>query len=246
MANQAWLDVVRQRLTKHALPPTYIQRFLGELSDHLEDLKEETMSAESDVYSRLGEPSQVADAAVVAYRRRSFLGSHPVAAFLVFGLSPVVSLLALVALVIAGLVILPDGWDKPLFAGLSQFGPSASVAVAYLGSLLTVVIPSILVSILYCWLAGRSGIGRKWILLSCTILAVLAALPSCTAKVSLIPAESWMRIGLWRPDSMGHVCYFFTWTLCRPQQLMQFLVPLAIGCWFMWRRRDHRELQVAS
>ena len=37
-----------------------------------------------------------------------------------------------------------DSGQRPLFAGLSQFGPSASLAVAYLVSLLTIVIPSIL------------------------------------------------------------------------------------------------------
>jgi hypothetical protein len=165
---------------------------------------------------------------------------------IVFGVSPVVSLVALVALVVAGLLVLPDGWDKPLFVGLSQFGASASVAVAYLGSVLTVVIPSIVASILYCWLAGRSGISKKWILLSCTILAVTAALPVCTAKVSATPAESWMRIGLWYPQSIRHLHYFFAWTFCRPQQLIQFLFPLAIGLWFMRRKHDQGQLQLAS
>ena len=85
MANLPWLDEVRRRLAKRGLPPSYVQRFAEELSDHLEDFKEENMSTEADVYSRLGKPEQVANAAVAAYRRRSFLGRHPTAAFLVFG-----------------------------------------------------------------------------------------------------------------------------------------------------------------
>ena len=40
MANQPWLDEVRERLARQALPPSYIQRFMEELSDHLEDIKE--------------------------------------------------------------------------------------------------------------------------------------------------------------------------------------------------------------
>jgi hypothetical protein len=219
---------------------------MDELADHLQDLKEESMSTQTDAISRLGEPEQVAEAAVVAYKRRSFLGRHPLAALLVFGVSPVISLVALVAVVIAGLLVLPDGWDKPLFAGLSHVGPSASVAVAYLFSLLTVVIPSILASILYCWLAGRSGINKKWVLLSCTMLAVLAALPSCEAKVALIPADSWAGLRPWWPDSIGHFYYFFTRTFCNPRQLMQLLVPLAIAWWFMRRKREQGEMQLAS
>jgi hypothetical protein len=246
MANQHWLDEVLSRLEERGLPPNYMQRFVEELSDHLEDFKEESVGTEADVYARLGKPEQVAQAAVVAYRRRSFLGRHPTAAFLVFGLSPIASLVALVALVIAGLLVLPDGWDKPLFSGLSQFGPAASVPMAYLGSLLTVVIPSILASILYCRLAGRSNIGKRWMWLSCTVLALVAALPMCTAKVSGAPEESWMRIGVWLPQSARQSYNYFFWTFCRPQQLMQFLVPLAVACWFMRRKGDAVRRQLAS
>ncbi len=93
MDSQPWLGKVRQRLAEHTLPPNYVQRFMEELTDHLEDLKEEGMDRNS--FSRLGEPEQVAEAAAIVYRRRSFLGRHPAAAFLVFGVSPVVSLIAL-------------------------------------------------------------------------------------------------------------------------------------------------------
>lgn len=243
MVKQPWLDEVRWRLTRHALPPSYIQRFVEELSDHLEDLKEENMDTDA-ACSRLGKPSQVADGAAMGYRRHSLLGRHPVMALLVFGLLPVVSLVALVALEIGGLLVLPDGWGKPLFAGLSRLGSSASVLAAYLVSLL-IVVPSVFVSVLYSWLAGRSGIGRKWILLSCTILAVLAALPMCTARIAGTSADSWISIGLWRPENMWHLHDFFSWTFCRPQQLIQFLVPLAIGCWFMWRMDVKGQLESA-
>ena len=95
MANLPWLDEVRKRLAEQALPPSYVQRFMEELSDHFQDVTEEIMSTEASVSSRLGEPEQVAKAVVTAYRRRSFLGRHPTAAFLVFAVSPVVSLAAL-------------------------------------------------------------------------------------------------------------------------------------------------------
>ena len=74
MANQAWLDEVRERLAKHTLPPAYIRRFMDELSDHFQDITEENMGTEANVLSRLGEPEHVAESAATAYRRRSFLG----------------------------------------------------------------------------------------------------------------------------------------------------------------------------
>jgi len=221
------------------LPPSYVQRFVEELTDHFQDITEETMRAEENVWSRLGEPDQVADAAVTAYKRRSFLGRHPALAFLVFGVSPVVSLFALVALATGSMWIFDEACNrlgantKDLIAGLGRFGPSASVALAYLGSLLIVVIPSILASILYCWLARRLGIGTKWILLSCAMLAVLSALFFCTAKVSAIPEENWLRLGFNSPQHISRLYGLFVWIVFSPRQLMQFLVPLVIGCWFL-------------
>ncbi len=70
MDSQRWLDRVRERLAKRVLPPSYVQRFIEELTDHLEDLKEEKM--EGDASSRLGEPDQVVDNAIAEYQQRSF------------------------------------------------------------------------------------------------------------------------------------------------------------------------------
>ena len=54
MESQPWLNRVRERLARQLLPPSYVQRFVEELSDHLEDVKEDGMDHNSS--SRLGEP----------------------------------------------------------------------------------------------------------------------------------------------------------------------------------------------
>jgi hypothetical protein len=120
------------------------------------------------------------------------------------------------------------------------------VALAYLGSLLIVLIPSILASILYCRLARRLGVGKTWMLLSCAMLAVLSALFLCTARVSAIPEENWLRLGINFPQSISHLYGTFVWIILSPRQLMQFLVPLAIGWWFLRRKHDQGQLQLAS
>jgi hypothetical protein len=252
MANPSWLDSVRKRLFRQGLPPSYVQRFMGELSDHLEDVKEENM--EGDAVPRLGEPEEVAEAAVVAYRRRSFLGRHPAAAVLVFGVSPVVSLAALFAIAYVVLFAFLEVYERiggnvqHFLAGLSRFGLPASVALPYVMSLLTIVIPCILASLLYCRLARRLALGKKWMLLSCVVLALLAALPICSVKLSGIPGENALRWGVWNPwgpQGMRGLPSFLVWLLCRPRQLIQFLVPLAIGCWLLRRKRERDRLQVA-
>jgi len=206
------------------------------------------MSTEADTQSRLGEPKQVAEAAVTAYKRRSYLGRHPLAALLVFGVSPVVSLVALMAL-----GFLPLGACEELghhyLASLRQFEPFASAIVPYLMSLWTVVIPCILAAILYCRLARRLGVGQRWALLSCVTLALLVAMLSCSARISALPGKSALMYGIWNPCdflSITKLGWFVRWVFFSPRQLIQLLVPLAIGWWFIRRNRDQDKLQLAS
>ena len=138
------------------------------------------------------------------------------------------------------------GVNEHSLADLSRFEPFASVVLPYAMSLLTVVIPSILASILYCRLARLLGIGKKWMLVSCVILAVLAALPICSVGLCSIPGKTALRWGVWNPGSVRHLTGFIVYTLCRPRQLMQFIVPLATGWWFMRRKHGGGRLQLAS
>ena len=223
MANQPWLDEVRRRLAKHALPPSYIQRFVEELSDHLEDFKEENMGTEADVCSRLGEPEQVAKAAVVAYRRRSFLGRHPTAAFLVFAVSPVATLIATALVVYCTFaVVCVVLWDIAFIDQLWQIETCGFLAWG-VTTLVSIVIPSILVSFLYCELAHYLGIGRKWIFAACSVLAALAG----TVWWCATPGGSSSI------NSLNILVGFHN-----PLQLVQFIIPLVIGWLFVRRKRE--------
>jgi uncharacterized integral membrane protein len=236
MANQAWLEEVQRRLAQSNLPPTYVQRFAEELSDHLEDFKEENMNTDTNGLARLGDPKQVAEAAVVAYRQRSFLGRHPTVAFLVFGLSPVVSLIVLFVAFscLIGLSLFSIGITNEQS---NRLGIVGSAVACFMQSLLTVVIPSILATILYGQLAKRLDIGRKWILLSSVTLAVFAS-SICYWRVET-EGPSWMLGFLWSG-------FFSGGSVAQIQHLVQFVVPLAVGWWFMRHGRNHDQLQLAS
>jgi len=225
MDSQPWLSSVQQRLAKHALPPSYVQRFVEELTDHLEDLKENEMNMEDNLVSRLGEPEQVAEAAVTAYRRRSFLGRHPAAAFLVFGISPVVSLIVPSIVFACLLGVTEFGFGiNPFRAGI------AGEVIVLLVSLLAITVPSILATIVYCKLGKRLGVGRKWILASCVTFTVFAS-----------------STGFWRAESGQH-CLGLLWPglwglgglVTLTQHLVSLIVPLAIGWWFMRRKSEQR------
>ena len=193
MANLPWLDEVLNQLVKRGLPPSYVERFAGELSDHLDDFKEENM--EADVSSRLGEPEQVVEAAAMAYRRRSFLGRHPTMALLVFAISPVMAQYILFVAVLA----------ISVGSGATNWHENHWIFS------LIIAVCSTFLSILYCELAMRLGIGRKWMFASCTALGGVAmflefAFSACTVTV-LLP--------------------------------VQLATPLAVGWWFIKRTYNH-------
>ncbi len=241
MATPPWLDEVLKRLRKHSLPPTYVQRFADELSDHFQDLKEENMKTETDVYSRLGAPEQVADAAAVAYRRRSFIGRHPLAAFFAFAVSPVVSLILLFGVMAFGMYVLGTAAEYCGIVGNGFIrrnppGPFAMVMLHCVFSLCTIIIPALVASIFYCKLSKRLGMGRKWMCVACAVLALTAMLPFCFISPATIPSATGhyaVQFGLVLNIPLK-ISGIWCW-LSSGERLIQALVPLAIGGWFFWR-----------
>jgi hypothetical protein len=201
MANQPWLDRVRERLARQALPSAYIERLTEELSDHLEQLKEDGMEANPS--SRLGEPQQVVAAAAAAYRRRSFIGRHVAAAFAVFVISPVIVQYFLTLL--GTLAVLMIRGDYGLVLGRDHWILSPIVFVV-----------STFMSILYCELAVRLGVGRRWMAVCCVMLSIMSALLEFAAGSQTVT----------------------------PLLPVQGAVPLAVGWWFA--RRMHSPIREAT
>jgi hypothetical protein len=228
MANRPWLEEIGQRLANDRLPPAYIRRFMDELADHFQDITEENMTNDQAVLSRLGQPGQIAEAAVAAYRQRTFLGRHPSARFWVFAVSPLAAMFSaflLMCLGIVGLVAVCEKCgvrlaDKSLLGGLN---PSI---LNWGFALLTTILPAALLTLLYCRFARRFEIGKKWMIASCFALALVAMLPFQNIAISDIPGKSMLSIGLGFPPGIP--------------QLLQLLVPLAVGVWFL--RRSRREV----
>ena len=85
MLDQHWLNDVRMECGRQRLPPIYVDRLVGELSDHLTELMEDSMSMEASEHpsALLGSASEIVAAATSEYRRRRFSGRHPWFAFIV-------------------------------------------------------------------------------------------------------------------------------------------------------------------
>jgi hypothetical protein len=239
MANRPWLDDVRARLARHALPPIYVRRFMEELSDHLEDLMEETMSTVSEVYSRLGEPEQVANAAATAYRRRSFLGRHPAAAFLLFAVSPIAAMIALEAaallLIVAAAELIGE---NTLFSFTHRLGAFGQTTVPYVLTFITVVVPSVALCILYCKLGKRLGMKKGWMFASCAVVSFMAMCIFWSASFSNMPGQNRLACGL--GFTLGGDWIPLLRSLC------QFIIPLAVGWGYIRRQGKAGQTQLAA
>ncbi|MGD9127281.1 MAG: hypothetical protein PVH19_07855 [Planctomycetia bacterium] len=231
MANRQWLEAVQRQLADSKLPSAYIQRFMEELSDHLEDLKEETMRNENDCAEQLGDPAQVADAAVVAYRKRTFFGRHPIAKFLAFGVSPLPAMLLTLILNAIFLGLLSQfleyiNVDMYLTRFFQKLDPNA---LKWMAAIFTLVLPTMLLAILYCRWARRSKVNKKWMLISCGIFSFLSLHLVYLVKISEVAGESQLCIGAgFGTQILLHLSFL---------QLTQMLGPLAVGLWYALRTK---------
>ena len=104
---------------------------------------------------------------------------------------------------------------------------------SYAAALATLVLPAILLCVLYGRVAKRVYLSNKWAHVSCVLLAVQAGL--CHFHVD-------------PPDNVFGADNVFgmEFGLHSIVQVSQFLIPLAIGWWFLRRKDGEVRLQMAS
>jgi hypothetical protein len=232
-----WLEELREQLARRKLPPAYVARLMGELSDHVTDLMEDQMSTDAlesrNVFERLGAPQDVAQQAAAEYRRRSFCGRHPI---LIFVVLPVVTLVALfyaelTGLAGLGMVLKSAGaeWSS------DRFSPTAAGGMRLFctGSLL---VPAALTAMLFAWLGAKTGVPRKWPAITCVFLGLLAAASHMDLYMSPLPNQSRLTLGLG----------FSTAITALFVQLSKFAVPVLIGMWMFKRRMRASSRAVAA
>ncbi len=226
MDARPWLNELRAELARRKLPPLYVERFVLELSDHFSDCMEDRMSTDAKdlhgVFQRLGSPSQVASSAAQEFRRAKFSRRHPV---LMFVLMPVLSLPILwfskIALVI--LLIKTLGIEEGKVDIHSTVWRSADAALPYLMVAMTAM-PVAIAATCFCMLARRADVNWKWLLAACGVLAIVGC--AGMAQITLPTATSTGSLSF----GLGYSAH------PSPLQMLQFLVPLAIGGWAIWRQ----------
>lgn len=194
------------------------------------------MNTEVNAVSRLGEPNELADAAVLAYRQHGFFGRHPSAKFWVFAVSPLASLVTLFVVAFGGMYGVFTLYDwLGINLHIKQYDPAASLMMPYAMSLVMVILPGVAASLFYCKLGERLGLGKKWVALSCLMLAVVAITPIWSVKLSEIPGQSMLQCGIAFPQNLADLGHCLASYFGKVQQLLQFLTPLVVGLWCLRR-----------
>jgi hypothetical protein len=211
MANPPSRDALRAELERRGLPPAYIERLLGELDDHYNDLLEERSSSmgaarkldfeADDLQKRLGEPTQLAIFAAEQYRARSFWGRHPIVTFV---LGPLPLLLIswiitgfIVTLTAEGITYIGEHWfgieqDKIVYADHLW----AQAGVMSFCIWIIVAFPPVLVAAAMCRTARRNAVTWRWPIFSCTLLSLVTGFLSVGYYLALAPNDGRLMIGV--------------------------------------------------
>jgi hypothetical protein len=218
---QRWLDDVRLECARRHLPPIYVDRLVSELSDHLTEIMEDSMSMEASEHpsALLGSAGEIVAAASSEYRRRRFSGRHPWLAFVV---APTLTLPVLWWASLVALVFLVKGM------GFDSDNPTVTAEISHwtnemlpFAVVATLVLPVVVAATVFCRLAVKTAVSRRWILACCLVLAIVGG--AANSSVSL-PT----------PGTKGTLAFGFGFSLPpSPQQLAQFMLPLLIGCWVL-------------
>jgi hypothetical protein len=219
------LEQLVREMRRRGLPRPYIQRYVEELSDHINDFVEERSNAMSkeahgstDLPPRIGDPIRLAQVAAAEYRRANFWGRHPIVTFLLAPIPLVV--VAWIAVFVLGMLIMSgraesgDGADSWSIAAIW-----ASIVWFRVAS----VIPPALVALLLCYLARRGGLSWRWSLAACLLVAIVAGLFRGQLELPRSMSRGQLSLGF----GFGLAGWF--------QQLLQFSLPLATGLGFALR-----------
>jgi len=179
------------------------------------------MSMDASVIESLGHPEQIADVAMLEYRRRkNLLSRSRLAAVLTFLVMPIPALGMLWGLVILALCQISEWIDIDPGLAESAFTPG-EVLSAHAFSLLLLLVPATGLAAFYGRIARRTGQSWMWGLPACALVGAGAGLVHYSLTFSDIPGKSTMMFGIGWP--------------VRTLQIGQFLLPLSIGCLVLLR-----------
>ena len=221
MARTDFIEPLRRRLLELGCPMVQARRLVQEVADHHEDLKQAALSeglseanAEVRANTQLGDPVALAEHLMAMLLRSSWWGRHSLIGFCLLPLLAVPVLWTLFLFLELSLEFaLGFGWD------LKKLHTAADNPVAFHHLVITLHCADYaaiaLVTLLFCWLARRSGVSFKWMVIACVI---------CSLYASFVYARIW-------PHNFAPG---ITWT---PQWIRAAIPLLIAGAVYIFRRR---------
>jgi hypothetical protein len=169
-----FIQQLRGRLLKLGCPMARIQRLVHEVADHREDLKQAGLAeglSEADAEARadgsLGDPLVLAEQTMMSIRRSTRWGRHCV---VTFGLLPILAWALWILMLMCEMPLVDWGWDN------NKFDPANPITFHHLVLMFrfTDYLGVALVALLFCWLAQRTVVKPRWIVISCVIWSLVA------------------------------------------------------------------------
>jgi hypothetical protein len=234
MPNPRLLETVAAELRRQGFHTAEIVRFLQELEDHVEDLctdqggsMDEQRPVQEWIETRLGRPEVLVAAARANRRPTSVFGRHPILSCVVAPI-PLAILFwigflffSFAALSLVSVVVGEDSMSRAV-----RDWPAA-LLLAYHGLEMSIrFLPPAAATVLLCWCAYRGGLSWRWTLTASGLVALIAGAFVVQSTLPVEAGQGNMAIGLGFPVRQ--------WI-----NLIQLLVPLAVGAVFLWRTR-HR------
>ena len=216
MATPSWLEDVQNQLVVHGMPAAYRERILGELGDHIEEIRCEernhAMSTETLksglLDTRLGKPAEIAAAAEQHVAHVFFARRHPVITYLLVPIPILAGLWFAYTLGLAGIL---SGFES--FKDRAWAVSAASVlvhGVAY--------VPAILLTLALAWIAMRSETKITWWLAGSALVALVSGMMMVSLQMPTTPGTGTLQVGVGFPPALA--------------QWPQVVVPLAITLGF--------------
>jgi hypothetical protein len=255
------MDFQRQRdrllaeLQTRGLPQAYIARLLSELDDHFTDLVQERnldMSTArmpdcsvDDLAERLGSPTQLAIFAAEQYRSRSFFGRHPILTFLFGPLPLLVAMWIAACLAIAGVMCAIAGvayvvehvFNVPLLSMPPEDHPWLEAIPLAIVSWVLIVFPPLIAAWWLCQTAARNALNWHWPVLSCSLVAMVAAVFAFSYRLTPPGGHGLVMVGFDLDASLSWFCLKF---------LPKFTMALGIGVALVWRERSRGDGHISD
>jgi hypothetical protein len=222
MDGRPWHEKLREDLLRQGLPASYIDRLVEELDNHVIDLQTENKSMDAhQAFEQLGTTQQLVAVARQEYRRHSFAKRHP---WIAFVLGPVAFVPAVFALLLFSCFTLLWLIGSVLEAFAADVPEEAMMKWGYsiwycLNGVLRFA-PFALSAWLFCRWAQHNEM-RRWAVVACAIVTLLATITFSNVSEAATDHQLNWTIGLAsKPKNF---------------QLVQALVPIAVGGWLLFR-----------